>query len=150
MIDWFVRYGSLEESPPAERPTAEEEDAWAYYATNISFSVSTPGHQCSLHIDAFETIWDLDYKWKSPEQLQYELERPPNGIDFRPRFDILGGEYISTTKQITENGLLAVAEVLRGGPMDHDAQEEVAAPYDAREANLAKSGPAGGKQKHEL
>lgn len=130
MIDWFVRYGTLEESPEAEHPTFEDEDAWEYYAINISVSVEAPGHRCTIHVDAFETIWDLHYRWKSDEELNYERQRPVTGIDVRPRFDILGGEYISTTKTIGENGLLTVAEILRDGPDNYDGCGEVRAPYD--------------------
>ena len=110
MFAWWTENGSIEE---------EDEQAGVFlYASNIAFTVSSPGYRAQLLIDAYDTLWELNYEWKSPEQLAYEAVKPTNGFDMRRRWDALRGPYMSASRSVGEDSLTMLADCLRGCPRD--------------------------------
>jgi hypothetical protein len=116
LIDWLVRYGNAE----------EEEETGALYASNMNVTVSTPGYQGSLFIDAHDTLWRLEYEWKSTEQTAHEGNRNR----MQTRWNASRGPYMSSVRSIQEDCLQAIADCLRGFEFPEDLVE-VQPPYEA-------------------
>lgn len=123
MLDWFVRYGDVEEEAGVEGPN--------YYAINLRFSVSRPGHHCRIHLDAYDNWWDVMYRWVSPEERAY-CHEPCEDPRFRTRFDALNGPYMVSTREIEEDSFALIADCLRGRPWD-EREGEAQPPCEADE-----------------
>jgi hypothetical protein len=121
LLDWFVRYGDVGE--------ADGEDGSDRGVYNLRLSIESPFHKATIHFNTIDEFWDLNYQWKSTEQLSYEAARPADQIDFRPRWDARSGPYMWTSRTVDDLSLRLLADCLRGHEW-RDSDEEVIPSYD--------------------
>ncbi len=118
ILDWFVRYGSLEEGDDYDLDLS---------IVNLTVTISSPGYAGTIHFNTHEGFWDLHYEWKPPEQLAYEVANKGNRL--ATRWDALAGPHVWSSRTAPEECLNAIADCLRGHRW-YDAKEEIRAPYD--------------------
>lgn len=118
LFDTWVRFGGVEDEV--------EEDCADFYASNLNLKVTRPGFHISFHIDALDTIWDLDYEWKSQEQLDYEAKADRNSPVW-PAASVVSR--MRSTREVDESSLWKIVDCLRGYEFPDDA-EEISPVYD--------------------
>lgn len=118
MLDWWVRYGNLAEG---------QEEGDDLSPMNLTFEISCPGYRgMLLFSDPCCAPWQLEYEWKSPEQVAYEAQ---NKGRFAARWDARNGPHIWSSRSVGEDCLYKIADCLRGTKW-LDEWETFSPPYD--------------------
>jgi len=117
MLDELVRFGDLDEEPEEGTDAA----LWTY-ATNISFSVTRPGHRAELFIDSTSVHWHLSFAWPDPE---YPVRRAAElARGEMPSHSLAHlGPHMASTRMIGDAELQGIADALRGQRMPEGPAE---------------------------
>jgi len=118
VLDWFVRYGDLEEGDDHDLDLD---------VVNLTVTVSHPGYAATIHFNTHEGFWDLTYQWKPPEQIAYEAENKRKIL--RARWDARNGPHMWSSRTASEDSLHLIADCLRGCEWN-DEWEEFGPSYD--------------------
>jgi hypothetical protein len=112
ILDWFVRYGTLDEGDDTDVDLD---------AVNLRITVSSPGYEAMVHFNTHEGFWDLTYEWISPEQLSYGAEH--KGDLLVTRWDALNGPYMWSSRTVADDSLHKIADCLRGCELNTEQRE---------------------------
>jgi hypothetical protein len=124
MLHWWVSYGTIDESGDEDMDLDP---------VNIDLSILSPDYKATLKFNTPNGLfWSLHYEWKSPEQIQYELEN--NGL-MVTRWDARNGPHMWSSRSVGEDCLYLLADRLRGCEWRED-WEEFVPPYQP--AKLAR------------
>lgn len=125
ILDWFVRYGSLDEG-------VEQHDTDVF---NLTVTVAAPSYGVTIHFNTFEGFWDLTYAWKSPQQIEYEAANPDEML--RRSWHEKAGPQMWSSRTVYGDSLRIIADCLRGCEWDDD-WERFDPPYNgSRQRQLA-------------
>ena len=123
LLDCWVRYGDVHEDC-----TFDDEDESDLEVVNLNLEVSCPGYRARLTFNSPTGLfWRIEYEWKSPEQIAYEKQN--EGHIGSARWDARGGPHLWSSRQVGEDCLRIIADVLRGSEWE-DNLSEIVPPYE--------------------
>jgi hypothetical protein len=103
ILDWFVRYGSLEEGGDYDLDLG---------VVNLTVTVSHPGYAATIRFNTHEGFWNVDYEWKSPDQIEFEAQN--KGKLLVPVWGARKGPHIWSSRTVGEDSIFQIADCLRG------------------------------------
>lgn len=112
IFDTLVRHGRIDFDPDDDVPVDQ-----STYVKNFDFSISRPGYEARMWIDAISVHWTLAFRWLSPEdQALIDSMAERGETIFHPVN--CRGPAMSRTRSIRDEEINSLADVLRGGSSD--------------------------------
>lgn len=132
LLDWWVRYGSVHEDC-----ASEDDEEFDLEVVNLRLEVSCPGYRARITFNSpMGLFWRIDYEWKSPDQIAYESQT--DGSLVKARWEARAGPHLWSSREVGEDCLTIIAEVLRGSDWE-DAFTEFVPPYDGQSVHAQEA-----------
>jgi hypothetical protein len=117
LLDAWARYYRVDEG--------DDEDI-DFDPVNIRLEVTSPGYRATLTFNTPHGLfWRVDYGWKSPEQLAFEVANA--GKRLSPMWASRKGPYMWSSRTVGEDSLTKIADCLRGFEWQDEFEEAVPA-----------------------